>query len=322
MNCHAQRIGPEEIERIKRETDLYALVSRHVELKRHNGDEFVGLCPFHSEATPSFYVIPKKGICHCFGCKKTLDAIEFLQEVEKLSFREAVDKLRGGSIAPREGFKPADPKKQAEDEAAKRQKKIIAARRIWDEAVPAFGTIVEKYLASRGLSGVMIPPSIRFHPRVWHADTRQELPAMIGCVMCNGKIVGVHRTYLAADGRSKANVSSAKKMLGACSGGHLRIDDYGPKLVIAEGIETALSVKKACPGLPVWAALSLGNMGAQVPKAVTELILCADGDNKDQKAADAVLAKAAALHAQTGRTVRIARPPAGKDFNDVVVGRG
>lgn len=111
-----------------------------------------------------------------------------------------------------------------------------------------------------------------------------------------------------------------KKMLGACRGGHVRLADCGPRLAVAEGIETGLSIAKACPWLPVWAALSLTNMDAAVPKSVTELILCADGDNKDPKAADAVLAKAAALHARTGRIVRIARPEVGKDFNDMVRG--
>jgi phage/plasmid primase-like uncharacterized protein len=113
---------------------------------------------------------------------------------------------------------------------------------------------------------------------------------------------------------------SAKKMFGACRGGHVRLDAAGPRLAVAEGIETALTIKKACPSLPVWAALSLTNMDAEVPACVTELILCADGDNKDPKAADGVLARAAAKHARPGRIVRIARPVDGKDFNDMVRG--
>lgn len=78
-------------------TDLVALVlSRGVELKKQ-GAEFVGLCPFHAEKTPSFSVNQDKGRYHCFGCGAGGDPIEFLREHAGLGFQEAVRELAGGS---------------------------------------------------------------------------------------------------------------------------------------------------------------------------------------------------------------------------------
>lgn len=318
MNCRATRLSPEEIDRLRRDTDIVAVISRYVELKKAPNGEMVGCCPFHSERTPSFYVIPNKGIFHCFGCGKTGDVIAFLREAEKLSFLEAIERLRGGSLAPRAGFVPPDPKAAAQEDEAERKRKIALARRIWGECVSPFGTILENYIAARGLAGVVLPPTIRFHPALWQAEACAKMPAMVGAVVREGKIVGIHRTFLRPDGSGKAQVGSSKMMLGACRGGHVWIDAPGPKLAVAEGIETALTIRKACPSLPVWAALSRGNMGAAIPKGVREVILCVDMDETDRAAAERDIQKAARLLAQEGRLVRIARPDAGKDFNDMV----
>ncbi len=75
-------------------TDLVALVSEHVALKRV-GRRFQGLCPFHQEKTPSFSVSPDKGVWHCFGCQKSGDAITFVREVEHLDFVETIERLAG-----------------------------------------------------------------------------------------------------------------------------------------------------------------------------------------------------------------------------------
>ena len=92
----------------------------------------------------------------------------------------------------------------------------------------------------------------------------------------------------------------------------------GNRLAIAEGIETALSIMQACPDYGVWSAMSLGNMKAPVPKSVTEIVLCADGDNKDPRMADRILREAADEHIARGHTVLIAHPPQGMDFNDLL----
>lgn len=85
-------IEKSKIEEIKHQTDIVALISQYVQLKKV-GKNYRALCPFHTEKDPSFYVIPDKGIYHCFGCKKGGNAITFLMEYEKLDFPSAVKRL-------------------------------------------------------------------------------------------------------------------------------------------------------------------------------------------------------------------------------------
>jgi DNA primase len=82
----------EDVARVRDATDLVALVSEHVALKRV-GRNFSGLCPFHTEKSASFSVSPEKGVYFCFGCNKSGDAISFIRDVEHLDFVEAVERL-------------------------------------------------------------------------------------------------------------------------------------------------------------------------------------------------------------------------------------
>ncbi|MGZ8751394.1 MAG: DNA primase [Acidimicrobiia bacterium] len=82
----------EDVARVRESTDLVALASEHLALKRV-GQRFVGLCPFHSEKSPSFSINPSMGLFHCFGCQKSGDAITFVREVDHLDFVGAVERL-------------------------------------------------------------------------------------------------------------------------------------------------------------------------------------------------------------------------------------
>ncbi len=95
------RIPEEEIERVKRETDLVALVqSRGIELKRHGTKDWCGLCPFHADKeTPNFIVTPSKGLFHCMSCGKGGNPIQFVQYHDGVSFRHAYELLRAGGRA-------------------------------------------------------------------------------------------------------------------------------------------------------------------------------------------------------------------------------
>ena len=77
------------VEEIKSRLNIEDLVAQYVQLKRA-GRNFKGLCPFHSEKTPSFMVSPDKQIAYCFGCHKGGDLFKFLQEVEGVDFPNAV----------------------------------------------------------------------------------------------------------------------------------------------------------------------------------------------------------------------------------------
>ena len=84
------------------------VVAEYVQLTKRSGQNLFGLCPFHSEKTPSFSVSPSKQIYHCFGCGKGGSVINFIMEIENLSFREAVEFLarRVGMTVPDDGGDP------------------------------------------------------------------------------------------------------------------------------------------------------------------------------------------------------------------------
>ncbi len=94
------RIPEADIERIKNETDLAALVrSRGIELKNHGTGNLIGKCPFHGDDKPSFIVTPDKGLFHCMGCGVAGNALQFLQKFDGLSFRHAFELLNEGKTA-------------------------------------------------------------------------------------------------------------------------------------------------------------------------------------------------------------------------------
>jgi DNA primase len=82
----------DDVKRVRESTDIVALIGEHVALKRV-GRRFQGLCPFHTEKTPSFSVNAELGVWRCFGCQKSGDAITFVREVEQLDFVGAVERL-------------------------------------------------------------------------------------------------------------------------------------------------------------------------------------------------------------------------------------
>ena len=73
--------------------DIVSVVSDYVRLTKRSGSNMFGLCPFHSEKTPSFSVSPDKQFYHCFGCGKGGGVINFIMDIENLSYPEAVEFL-------------------------------------------------------------------------------------------------------------------------------------------------------------------------------------------------------------------------------------
>jgi DNA primase len=86
------RIPESKIEEIRESVDIVDVISQHVQLRKR-GKNFIGLCPFHSEKTPSFTVSDEKQIFHCFGCHTGGNVFKFLTEFHKISFVEAVQEL-------------------------------------------------------------------------------------------------------------------------------------------------------------------------------------------------------------------------------------
>lgn len=142
------QIAPEKIQEILERTDLVALISRHVELKR-TGRSFKGLCPFHGEKTPSFHVNPERRYFKCFGCEAGGDAISFLTRLTGRSFLEAVRELaKEAGVRLDEREDPA-----ARERAQLREANALAQRhfedRLWASAAGREG---REHLAQRGVS--------------------------------------------------------------------------------------------------------------------------------------------------------------------------
>src|ERR1043166_4666059 len=85
---------PEFVDELRNRITLSEVIGRKVALKR-KGREYAGLCPFHNEKTPSFWVNDQKNFFHCFGCGAHGDAIGFTMRIDNVSFPEAVERLAG-----------------------------------------------------------------------------------------------------------------------------------------------------------------------------------------------------------------------------------
>lgn len=108
------RIPDDEIERVKRETDLLALIrSRGIELRKHGSKDWIGKCPFHQDNdSPNFIASPAKGLYHCMACGAAGNAIQFVEKFDGVSFRHAFELLANGGKAAFENV-PARRTKQA-----------------------------------------------------------------------------------------------------------------------------------------------------------------------------------------------------------------
>jgi phage/plasmid primase-like uncharacterized protein len=186
---------------------------------------------------------------------------------------------------------------------------------IWRAARPAAGTLAETYLRSRTIT-LPISARLRFAPRLWHGPTGSHWPAMVALVTdAADTAIGVHRTYLARSRGGKAPIAPSRMMLGRCAGSAVRLAPATDHIIIAEGIETALSASDLS-GLPAWASLSASGLCAlELPDCVRDVVIAADRDDTGRAAA----LDAARRWLREGRHVRVLQPPHGfNDFNDLL----
>ncbi|HJR45729.1 MAG TPA: CHC2 zinc finger domain-containing protein, partial [Actinomycetota bacterium] len=87
------KIKDDDIDLLRDKADIVEVISSYSHLKKSGGHTFKGLCPFHSEKTPSFTVDTAKGLFHCFGCSAGGNVYQFVQQIENLPFPEAVEWL-------------------------------------------------------------------------------------------------------------------------------------------------------------------------------------------------------------------------------------
>ena len=149
----AGRIRDDDVAAVRERTDIVKLVSGYLTLKKAGHDRFIGLCPFHTEKTPSFGVSPSKGLYHCFGCGKGGDAIGFLRDVEHLEFSEAVERLAKdvGFTLRYEGDTPAERRVASKRQAMVRANE--AAFELYHRTLleAKEGEEARAYLESRGI---------------------------------------------------------------------------------------------------------------------------------------------------------------------------
>jgi putative DNA primase/helicase len=282
---------------------LHEMLSRLTGVRAHAG-YYTARCPAHDDRTSSLSIRPVcngKLLLKCFaGC----------------GWRAVIAALDGQPWRLTIGLPSM---RRLEPDNRKRAEYAVG---IWREARPAPGTIVERYLKMRGIS-IAVPASLRFHPALKH-PSGLFLSAMVAAVQAdNGRIVGVHRTYMARAGGAKANVEPKKLMLGPCGGGAVRFGKAVPVIAVAEGVETALSIAQAIPGLSVWAALSTSGLKTiRLPPEVREILIGADNDSSGAGERAAYDTANRFLREDARRTVRIVLPPiSGSDWNDVLNGR-
>lgn len=151
------------LEQVRQATDIVEVVREHVSLRK-TGKDYLGLCPFHGERTPSFYVSPEKGTFYCFGCQKGGSVFDFVMETQHISFAEAVELLakRFGVPLP-------------EKSAASRQRRDLAQQigQVLEAAQAFFVSHVTQdrpraFLESRGITLVQAQElGLGFAPSGW-----------------------------------------------------------------------------------------------------------------------------------------------------------
>jgi DNA primase len=168
------------IAELKSRADIVSLISEYVRLRR-TGKNYVGLCPFHQEKTPSFSVDPDKQLFYCFGCGQGGNIFTFLMKIENLTFQDAVEELarRTGLPLPKAALDPEAARRSAR--AAGIRKALEFARDRYREMLySAHGAKALKYLQGRGLSREIIDLfQLGYAPAGWDFVTQGALKAGI-----------------------------------------------------------------------------------------------------------------------------------------------
>ena len=351
---------PGFLDELRSRISLSGLIARRVKLVRR-GREFAGLCPFHHEKTPSFYVVEDKSFFHCFGCGAHGDAIGFAMRADNLDFIEAVEKLAGeaGLAVPQ-----ATPQ---ERERARRQKTLLEAT----EAAAAFyeerlwaptGARAREYLQIRGLG----PETIRRFRLGWAPDDRQALrraltPEFPDALLIEagllrrpaegeasdyfrnrlmfpigdraGRVIAFGGRVL-GDGQPKylnspdsALFEKGRVLYGwsAARATVIREKEDGPGAIVTEGYMDVIALHQAgfaTAVAPLGTALTEFQLH-ELWRLTAEPILCFDGDAAGQRAAARAMRRALPL-LRPGQSLRFAGLPAGEDPDSVIrqAGRG
>lgn len=277
---------------IKAAHPIADVVGKVVQLKKR-GAEYIGLCPFHAEKTPSFHVVPDKGFAHCFGCSWHGDVVDFVAATENISGLDAITALTGGKAvklsAEDRKARDAIMRERQAAEAKARAHAIAKATSRWDNAGPA--SDLHPYLVRKGVPA--------HHCRA--EGDNLLLPIHDG----DGELQSVQT--IAADGGKLFHPGAPTK------GGRCYIGVHLGRTIIAEGYATGASIHAAMPD-QVCVTYSKGNMSyvaRELAHAGVAIMLAADTNAADEMRA-------------LGRELDcpVAVPASGGDFNDQFAASG
>lgn len=189
------------LQEVSDRNDIVDVVSGYVRLTKKSGSNLFGLCPFHSEKTPSFSVSSDKQIYHCFGCGKGGGVINFIMEIESLTFPEAVEFLakRVGMQVPEENRN--DPESRRREQLLKLNKD--AARFFYKQFLSPAGQVAQDYALRRELTPATVKKfGLGYAPDSWDSLTNamkalgysEGLMLQAGLVR-KGKKGGVYDTF-------------------------------------------------------------------------------------------------------------------------------
>lgn len=243
------------------------------------------------------------------------DLLDVIRESRGLSdFTDVVAEAEAFLRLPRSRHEPGASLFRTESSS---RDPVISARRLFATATPIPGTIVEAYLRNRGITALHETGSLRFHPRCFYRPDAQSptqpLPAMVAAVTdLNGRITGVHRTWLTPDGADKAAIATPRRAMGHLHGHAVRFGTPSEAMAAGEGIETILSLRYVLPNLPMAAALSAAHLAAiAFPPGLRRLYIVRDNDPAGDRARDSLVSRAD----PAGIEVIVLSPALG-DFNE------
>jgi putative DNA primase/helicase len=281
-------------------------------IKALGGDPANGMCrcPAHDDKKASLHISEKNGKvlwkCHA-GCSQ--------EQVRQALIARGIwsTKLKSDTTVKNER-----PALDTLDDNARLRRASTLLRAAYEND-PA---VLSRYFTGRGIDNIPISAMALTAKDCRHFEHLglSAYPAMVCTVIREDKLVGAHVTMLSKDGSSKLSGEKSKLMFGPVKGGYIPISELDPDrpLIIAEGIETALSAAQIASGWPVIATGSAPNMKSLIVPKASEYIICADNDkNKTGQNAATFLARQLA---NAGQSVRVAVPEyEGEDWNDVLL---
>lgn len=303
--------GRIDVNGLKARVGLAELAGRLTELRRAGPGRKKGLCPFHDENTPSFFVDEAKGLWFCFGCSRGGDAIALLVEAGADGFIDACGQLAdaGGATASHR----VEPSRGGSDEHRFR---VSLARQEWRSAGPVARTPAEGYLAARGLAG-NVPGSLRYGTTFasWNESTGapgRRRPALLAAAQdVDGRITGIQRIFIDPKRRGYP-FRPLRLSLGRIRGSALRLGPAREEIMLCGSGEDGLALTRMFVGATVWASLGEANLASIVlPPIVRSVILFGDAD----KPGRAATARAREAHEARGLRVSELFPRMAKDAN-------